>query len=324
MTHCTICGAAHACPLKQLAMPLPKFSFRGTHGILNIDKPAGKSAHHVVHTIRKASNIARVGHAGTLDPMATGVMLVCVGQAVRVTEYLIDHDKKYRARVRLGIATDTYDATGTIVAQRQVTATREQIIDALQSFVGKLSQMPPAYSAIKQAGVPLYKLARRGIAVETQPRPVEIYSLELLDVALPDIEFAVHCSKGTYIRSLAHDLGATLGCGAHLTALTRTAVGQFSLDDALPLDQLREVIAQGGIERYLIPMDEALLKFQAIVVDQATAKNIQQGHRLQCGRAFTTLLLRAYSASGEFVALLAPGNEPGFWKPKKVFGIQDA
>ncbi len=310
-------------------MPLPNFLFRGTHGILNIDKPAGKSAHHVVHTIRKASNIARVGHAGTLDPMATGVMLVCVGQAVRVTEYLIDHDKKYRARVRLGIETDTYDATGTVVAERAVNTTHAQVIDALKSFVGKLSQMPPAYSAIKQAGVPLYKLARRGIAVETSPRPVEIYSIDLLDIALPDIEFAVHCSKGTYIRSLAHDLGVKLGCGAHLSALTRTAVGQFSLDDAATLDTADAIIfysdglASGGIERFLIPLDEALLKFQAIVVDQATAKNIQQGHRLQCGRAFTTAMLRAYSASGEFVALLEPGNEPGFWKPKKVFGIQD-
>lgn len=319
MTNCTICGAAHQCPLRQFQTP-PQVSLpRGLHGILNVDKPAGMSSHAVIQAIRQAGNLARVGHAGTLDPMATGVLLVCVGQAVRISEYLIDHDKKYRARVRLGIETDTYDATGAIVAQREVTATREQISDALQSFVGKFAQMPPAFSAIKKDGVPHYKLARRGVPVATQPRDVEIFSIALRDATLPDVEFEVHCSKGTYIRSLAHDLGAKLGCGGHLTALTRTAVGNFSLNDSVALDELREALARKCAERYLIPMDEALLNLEAIVVDAPTAKQIQNGSALHCGRAFTTPLLRAYSTAGEFIALMEHGGEADIWKPRKVF-----
>ncbi|MDE3090508.1 MAG: tRNA pseudouridine(55) synthase TruB, partial [Chloroflexota bacterium] len=253
-------------------------------GILNVNKPAGMTSHDVVSVVRKFSRVKRVGHAGTLDPMATGVLLVCLGQATRVVEYLTDHDKKYRARVRLGIETDTYDATGAVVAQRAVTATREQIETALRGFIGKISQQPPAYSAIKQKGVPLYKLARQGKEVETAPRPVEIFSIDLRAVELPDVELDVHCSKGTYIRSLAHDLGEKLGCGAHLTALTRTASGHFTLDDAHTLDELSGAFDGGSAERYLIQIDEALLEFQAVIVDAATAKRLEQGNAITCGR----------------------------------------
>lgn len=318
MTRCSACSAAHECPLKQFARPPIKLP-RGTHGILNIHKPTGISSHRVVHTIRQAGKLARVGHAGTLDPMATGVLLICIGQAVRISEYLMDHDKKYRARVRLGIETDTYDATGNIVAQHEVQVTLGQIESALSSFVGKLAQMPPTYSAIKKDGVPHYKLARRGVQVETQPRDVEIYSIALREIALPEIEFDVHCSKGTYIRSLAHDVGEKLGCGGHLSALTRIAVGNFVIDEAMPLDQVCQALADGSIERYLIPMDEALLRFEAVVVDPQTAKQIQNGIPLTCEHTFASPLLRAYSTNGEFVALMEPGKDTGVWKPKKVF-----
>ena len=294
---------------------------RGLNGILNVNKPAGMTSHDVVSVVRKFSRLQRVGHAGTLDPLATGVLLVCLGQAARVVEYLTDHDKKYRARVRLGVETDTYDATGAVVAQREVTATREQIETALRGFIGKISQQPPAYSAIKQKGVPLYKLARQGKVVETAPRAVEIFSIELRAVEPPDVEFDVHCGKGTYIRSLAHDLGETLGCGAHLTALTRTASGHFTLDDARPLDELRGAFDGGYAERYLIPIDEALLQFEAVIVDAATAKRLEQGNAITCGREYSTLLLRAYSATGELIALLERGSGRDEWKPKKVFGV---
>ncbi len=315
---CETCGAPHACPL-QTQIHQGSSPPHGLHGIFNVNKPAGMSSHDVVSAVRRASKTARVGHAGTLDPLATGVLLLCVGQAVRVTEYLMDHDKKYRARVRLGVATDTYDATGAVVAQRQVSVTREQIADALQSFVGKVAQAPPAYSALKRAGTPLYKLARRGVKVEAAPRQIEIYAIDLRAMALPEVEFDAHCSKGTYIRSLAHDLGEKLGCGAHLTALTRTASGPFSLDDALPLDQLRDALANGYAERYLNPLDDALLQFEAIVVEPESARAIRQGRTIACGRAFTTPLLRAYSADGECMALLERGRQAGEWKPHKVF-----
>lgn len=292
---------------------------RGLNGILNIDKPVGMTSHDVVSIVRKYSRLQRVGHAGTLDPMATGVLLVCLGQATRVVEYLGDHDKKYRARVRLGIETDTYDATGAVVAQHAVAATREQIELALRGFIGKLDQMPPAYSAIKQGGVPLYKLARQGKPVETATRAVEIFSIDVREVALPDVEFDVHCSKGTYVRSLAHDLGAALGCGAHLAALTRTASGQFTLSESRTLDQLRDAFEGGYAEQYLFPLDEALLQFQAVVLDPNMTKRIQQGKPLICGREYSTPWLRAYSTNGELIALLERGNAADEWKPKKVF-----
>ncbi|MBI5031310.1 MAG: tRNA pseudouridine(55) synthase TruB [Chloroflexi bacterium] len=291
------------------------------NGIFNVDKPAGLSSHTVVANVRRMSGASRVGHAGTLDPMATGVLLVCIGQGVRVTEYLIDHDKKYRARVRLGIETDTYDATGHVVAQRAVNVTRDQVADALQTFVGKIEQLPPAYSAIKKDGVAQYKLARRGVQVEMTARQVEIFSMMLIDTDLPDVEFEVHCSKGTYIRSLAHDLGEKLGCGAHLSALRRTAVAQFSIEDAVSLDELRNAFANGYAPKYLNPLDEALLQFQAIVVNSEIAKQLQQGIALTCGAEYSSSLLRAYSTGGECIALLERGSAPGVWKPKKVFGV---
>jgi tRNA pseudouridine55 synthase len=317
---CELCGAPCACPF-QFALTKPSLaaSPRGLDGIFNVTKPLGKTSHHVVHTIRKMSGLARVGHAGTLDPMATGVLLICVGQAVRVTEYLIDHDKKYRARVRLGIETDTYDAEGAIVAQRAMTATRDQIESALASFVGKIAQMPPAYAAIKKAGVHSYELARRGIAVERTPRPVEIFSIDIRAIALPDVEFDVHCSKGTYIRSLAHDLGEALGCGACLTALTRTASGQFTLDKAITLDQLREAFEQKYAEHFLNPLDEALLHLQAVVVNAEMARRVILGNSLNCEREYATPLLRVYAPSGECIALLERGKRAGEWKPRKVF-----
>ncbi|MBI4785530.1 MAG: tRNA pseudouridine(55) synthase TruB [Chloroflexi bacterium] len=291
----------------------------GINGILNINKPAGMTSHDVVAIVRKMSRESRVGHAGTLDPLATGVLLVCIGQATRVAEYLTDHDKKYRARVRLGIETDTYDAQGTVVSEHEVSVSLEQVEEALQSFVGSISQMPPAYSAIKQQGTPLYKLARQGVEVETEPRQIVIHSIALTEFTPPDLEVQVHCSKGTYIRSLAHDLGAKLGTGAHITALTRTMSGQFSLDTALTLDQLRDAFLGNYVEQFLSPLDEALLQFEAVVVEPGIVKRIQQGNPLPCERGYATPLLRVYSTRGELIALMERGDAPKVWKPKKVF-----
>ena len=318
---CSICGAARNCPLKMETPNITESKARSLDGILNVNKAAGMTSHDVVGVVRRFSHLTRVGHAGTLDPMATGVLLVCLGSATRVVEYLTDHDKKYHARIRLGIETDTYDATGTVVEERAVTATREQIEAALHSFVGQLAQMPPAYSAIKQNGVPLYKLARQGKKVETAKRNIEIYSLELREVSLPDIEIDIHCGKGTYVRSLAHDLGEALGCGAHLTALTRTASGPFTLDESHTLDELGAAFADHYAEKYLLPIDEALLHFQAVVVDSPTTKAIQQGKALVCGRKYSTSLLRAYSSGGDLIALLERGRASDEWKPRKVFLI---
>lgn len=292
---------------------------RSPNGILNVNKPAGMTSHDVVAVIRRISGESRVGHAGTLDPMATGVLLICLGQATRIAEYLADHDKKYRARIRLGVETDTYDATGTVVAEAECSATLPEINAALAHFLGRISQQPPAYSAIKQKGVPLYKLARQGVEVETEPRQVEIYSMDVIAFTPPDLDIDVHCSKGTYIRSLAHDLGARLNCGAHLAALTRTASGQFSLDTAITLDVVRDAFANHYIEQFLHPLDEALLQYEAIIVEPGIVKRIQQGNPLVCEREYSTPLLRVYSTRGELIALMERGSSPDTWKPRKVF-----
>ncbi len=322
--NCALYAAGRACPLQAA----PQFHSRedgmprGTDGILNINKPQGLTSHDVVAAVRRMSQSTHVGHAGTLDPMATGVLLVCMGQATRVVEYLTDHDKKYQARVRLGVETDTYDATGRVIAEQAATGsamTLDQVEEALQTLAGKITQIPPAYSAIKQNGVPMYKLARRGIPVEAEARQVEIYSITLTEFSPPDVGIEVHCSKGTYIRSLAHDLGAKLGCGAHLTALTRTAVGQFNLSDSATLEELRDAFLSGYLGRFLNPLDEALLAFEAILLEPEAAQRIRQGNSIACGQSRSTSLVRAYSADGQLVALLEHGDSPDVWKPKKVF-----
>jgi len=320
---CPNCSAAHNCPLDYARVQThQRFAIpRGLNGIFNVNKPAGMTSHDVVNIVRRASRASRVGHAGTLDPIATGVLLVCIGQGVRVSEYLTDHDKKYRARFRLGVATDTDDATGAIIAQREAAdVSREQIEIALKSFVGKIAQMPPAYSSIKRDGIPLYKLARRGIEIEIEPRNVEIFEISLIETVLPEIEIDVYCSKGTYIRSIARDLGEKLGCGAMMTALTRTASGNFSLSDAIALDDLRGALDAGFAERYIYPLDDALLQYEAIIVEPQLAKDIQQGKSLNCGREFATPFLRAYTADGDFIAILERRSAE-MWKPRKVFLI---
>ncbi len=286
------------------------------NGLLVINKPAGKSSHDVVYAVRHITGEKRVGHAGTLDPMATGVLVICLGQAVRVSEYLIDHDKRYRARVRLGIETDTYDATGEVVARHQVNATPVQIAAALDSFRGRILQRPPAHSAVQRDGVRAYKLARKGIAVELEPRAVEIYAIERVQCSGDEVEFEVACSKGTYIRSLAHDLGERLGTGGHLTALTRLASGPFTLEESLTLEELERVAAEGKLESHLLPMDRALEQFQALALQAAEARAVQQGRTIP-SRGERDSLVRAYDDRGRLIALLEPAGP--VLKPKKVF-----
>ena len=202
-------------------------------GILNLNKPRGPTSHDVIDRIRALTGIRRVGHAGTLDPLATGVLLVCIGRATRVAEYLMDSHKIYRARVRLGIATDTYDAEGQVIPSVDsvdpIEISRAEVETALVRFRGTIEQVPPMYSALKHKGEPLHKLARRGVEVKREPRQVEIPCLALTEWKPPECTLEMTCSPGTYVRALAHDLGQALGCGAHLTGLVRLASGGFRL-----------------------------------------------------------------------------------------------
>lgn len=289
-------------------------------GILNIDKPAGMTSHDVVDRVRQLSGQRRVGHAGTLDPSATGVLIVCLGQATRVAEYLMASDKVYHAQIRLGVSTNTDDAEGEVTAVAEVDVSKEEVQEALASFIGSIQQVPPTYSALKHQGTPLYELARRGVTVERKPRLVEIHHIELLDWTPPLLTIQVKCSPGTYIRALARDLGQKLGCGAHLQSLTRLASGRFTLEEAVRLDQLAEAFAQGNWQEFIHPVDEALLDFASMVIDAETEKRIRYGQQVQGPAALERgELRRAYSEKGELIAILRYDPQAGLWQPKKVF-----
>jgi len=290
-------------------------------GILNIDKPQGWTSHDVVAKVRRLSGQKRVGHAGTLDPLATGVLLICLGQATRVSEYLMRGRKVYRATVHLGLSTDTYDAEGQVMATApEVNVTLSQLEEALSAFVGRIEQTPPMYSALKHQGTPLYKLARQGKTVERKPRPVEIYDIRLLDWSSPVLTIEVTCSPGTYLRSLAHDLGQRLGCGAHLSSLIRLASGHFTLDEAIGLDALSEAFATGQWAELIHPLDEALLDFEAITFGNQAERQIHFGQQVPGPTpSSSSSLCRAYSAEGKLIALLQYDTQTGLWQPKKVF-----
>jgi len=287
-------------------------------GILNINKPLRMTSHDVVARVRRISGQKKVGHAGTLDPLASGVLLVCLGQATRVSEYLMGSDKVYRASIRLGISTDTYDGEGRITGQAEVTVARAQVEHELSRFVGRLEQTPPMYSAIKHEGTTLYRLARRGQTVARATRTVEIYALELLEWAPPDVHVELHCSKGTYVRSLAHELGERLQCGAHLAGLVRVASGAFRIEQAITLTELEEAFAAGDGPRLLLPLDAALQAFPSVTVDEAAAMGITHGRPVELPADPGAPLSRAYSTSGRLLALLRHDKER-LWEPHKVF-----
>ena len=272
--------------------------------------------HDVVARVRRLTNQKRVGHAGTLDPMATGVLLVCLGRATRVAEYLTGADKTYRAVVRLGIETDTYDAEGQVVVTLPVKVTESDVRAALGQFVGEIDQVPPMYSALKRDGKPLYKLARKGIEVERAPRRVRMYEITLRAFELPDVTIDVRCSSGTYIRSLAHDLGISLGCGAHLVELTRLASGSFTIEDAVALKDLSGLPALAGLLR---PLDAALQDLPAVTLDADQARRVTMGQAIPFdGVAAWSDLFRVYNEGGALLAVMAFDPATQLLTPKKV------
>jgi tRNA pseudouridine55 synthase len=225
-------------------------------GLLLVDKPAGMTSHDVVDHLRKATGIRRIGHTGTLDPNATGLLVLCIDKATRLSEHLTGLDKVYEGVMRLGIVTRSYDLDGEVLEERPVPPlTLQQIQEACNKYVGAIEQLPPMVSAVKVGGERLYKLARKGETVERKPRNVTVYEFTALDYTAPDVTVRVACTSGTYVRGLCHDAGQDLGCGAALAALRRTKVGEYSLEDALPIDQFT---TPESVEARLIPMDNAL------------------------------------------------------------------
>jgi tRNA pseudouridine55 synthase len=223
-------------------------------GVLLVDKPQGLTSHDVVYRLRRKLSMKKIGHAGTLDPMATGLLIMLIGKATRISQYLMSSDKVYEGEATLGVVTDSQDAEGEMMETRPVPELTEAAVrEAMKGFLGDQYQTPPMHSAIKIDGVPLYKLARKGEEVEREPRFIRVMAFELLSFNSPKITFRLHCTKGTYVRTIAHDLGQKLGCGAHLSALRRTMSGKFNLTEGLTLDQI-ETMPLAEIEKRLIPV----------------------------------------------------------------------
>jgi len=292
------------------------------NGFLIVDKPAGMTSHDVVNAVRRMTGIRRVGHAGTLDPMATGVLVLALGAATRLMQFIDGSDKTYRATLRLGETTTTYDADGDIVERRPVTVSQTDIEAGLARFRGDIAQIPPMYSAVKVKGQKLYKLARQGKEIERAPRPVTIYRLDVLDWALPDVTIEVVCSAGTYVRSLAHDLGQTLGCGAHLIALTRTAAGEFRVEDSHTLEALEALAHAGRLAEVLLPPETALTALPVIVLTPEQEQATRFGQTVTLDTAPDAEMVQARDAAGQLVAVMLP-VEPGIWRPKLVFQSAD-
>jgi tRNA pseudouridine55 synthase len=248
------------------------------NGIVAVDKPAGWTSAHVVAKVKRALKATKVGHTGTLDPFATGVLICCVGRATRLAQLLAKGRKSYEAVMRLGVRTDTQDFTGRVVSKASVMEiTDSQIKSVFQRFMKVEEQVPPAFSALKHRGEPLYKLARKGIFVEKPARRIVIHHLKILDIDLPFIRFEVICSAGTYIRTLSADLGEALGCGAHLVSLCRTETGGFTLAETISLSTLERLGALGQASSCVLPMNEALKGIPEIKAGQALAQKIRYG-----------------------------------------------
>ena len=249
-------------------------------GILVIRKEKGYTSHDVVAKLRGILHMKKIGHTGTLDPAAEGVLPVALGRGTRLVELLTEKEKTYEAVLRLGVSTDTQDMTGTILSEKPVTVTEEEVRETVASFVGEQMQVPPMYSALKVGGKKLYELAREGKTIERKPRPVVFYEIRILDMDLPLVRISVTCSKGTYIRTLCHDIGEKLGCGAAMESLLRTKVGRFTLDDAITLAQTEEAVKKGTIESKILGIEEILAEYPRVCCTKEGDRLLANGNPL--------------------------------------------
>ncbi len=291
-------------------------------GILNVNKPKGKTSYSVVAWLKRLSGEKHVGHAGTLDPLATGVLPVCFGQSTKVIQFLMNSSKTYSAKVRLGVTTDTYDSDGKIISSSDITnITREQVEEALASFQGFIKQTPPVYSALKHRGWRYYELARSGISVEPKVRQVQIFSIKLMEWSPPFLVIEVKCGKGTYTRSIAHELGQALGCGACVADLVRLTYGPFHIDQAVSLLEIETAFNTGSLTQFLFPLDAVLLSWSALVVTEEREFLIKNGCPLPLFEElpFSSEYRRVYAADGRFIAVLRFSTRTGLWHPIRIF-----
>lgn len=289
-------------------------------GLLVIDKPTGMTSHDVVQIVRAGTRIRRAGHAGTLDPRASGVLVVLLGPSVRLSEYVSASEKRYQAIVQFGICTDSFDLESPVKKRLPVDISEEELKEAIKEFIGTFEQKPPVYSAVKVGGRKAYDAARNGEEIQLEPREVTVHDIELLDWDAPEAILDVQCSSGTYVRSLANDLGETLGCGATLTGLRRTKSGQFGLRNAIPLRKLQEAFTNGDWYQYLIPASEALGDWYKVDLDETDVENLRHGHRIAAKETMEAgKLARGVDGESELIAILEYVAESQEWQPKKVF-----
>lgn len=278
------------------------------HGIINVYKEKGYTSHDVVAKLRGIAGQKKIGHTGTLDPDAEGVLPVCLGKATKVCELLTDKDKTYRAVLFLGQTTDTQDASGTVLETSDVSNLNEsQVTEAVQSFVGEYAQIPPMYSALKVGGKKLYELAREGKTVERKARNVMIHSIKILRVDLPRVEMEVSCSKGTYIRTLCHDIGEKLGVGGCMESLLRVQVGRFVLADSLCLSEIQKAKEDGNLEKILQPIDSVFEQYRAVRIRPDQEKRLQNGNSFRKPDRLQNYddqeMVRVYDSNGHFAAV---------------------
>lgn len=295
------------------------------HGIINVYKEKGYTSHDVVARLRGILGQKRIGHTGTLDPDAEGVLPVCLGKATKVCELLADWDKTYRAILLLGQVTDTQDVSGKILETREVTASIKEVYEAIQSFKGEYAQVPPMYSALKVNGKKLYELAREGKTVERKARNVQIHEIKIHEIVLPRISMTVNCSKGTYIRTLCHDIGQKVGCGGCMEQLLRTQVGMFRVEESLRLDEIEVLHDLGQLQEHMAAIDSLFSLYPAVTVKQEYQKLLDNGNELygrQVGKQGFPGQdgpVRMYGSDGNFQAVYEYLKKENRFRPMKMF-----
>jgi len=301
------------------------------NGIIVVDKPPGMTSAQVVTRVKRILKAKKVGHTGTLDPFATGVLVCCINKATRLARFLMYGIKRYVGVMRLGIRTDTQDLTGRVVStEPDLRVTDRDVRKVFLGFLEVKYQNPPAYSALKHHGVPLYRLARRGTFVQKPPRPISIYGLEVLDITLPHVRFKVCCSAGVYIRTLCANMGDALGCGGHLTRLCRTETGGFSLDEAISLNALEGLAATGEISNRIIPMSIALRRMPGILANDELVQKIEQGRPVTGQEVAAVRLPRACpwikvtDTRGNLIAVLSSSKKNGVYPYACVFPVRES
>jgi len=294
------------------------------NGILLLDKPTGLTSNAALQAVKQLYAARKAGHTGSLDPLATGLLPICFGEATKISGFLLDADKHYTVTCRFGVQTSTGDAEGEVISERPVDGlTKRQVAAALTGFAGEIEQIPPMYSALKHKGERLYKLAREGVEVEREPRAVTIHAIELLDCKLPEATIRVHCSKGTYVRTLVEDIGEQLGCGAHVAALRRTGVGPFNEAGMLTMTKLEAVAADGGhyaLDQLLLPIESGLAHWPGVKLSSDAAFYLRQGQPVLVPQAPTEGWVRLYEGESQFLGM-GEVLDDGRVAPRRLMGI---